>query len=190
MNGVTTVPLSPRWSLRNSTTRADAGVLRKDVKTLCSFTGTRLGLHRGCLWSPWVPLGRLIATERQGEGLRSREASLTGEVASQEVTEACDGTRSDHGRRNGGACLTARQPCPAGARVLLSGRVRPVVVICRGRPLHLTNQSYARDNRLIPRRSPNPAGGLAPRCRLSPSSRRRRWEGSDCSSVEGLRELG
>ena len=87
------------------------------MKTLCSLTGTRLGPELR-LASP-EGLSVVRTTEGQGKGHRSREASLTGEVASQAVTEACDGTRSDHGRRNGGACLTVRQTSLTGARVLL-----------------------------------------------------------------------
>ena len=128
------------------------------------------------------------------DGRRSREARLTGEVTSEEVTEVCEGARGDHRRRNGGVHLTARSTNPAGMRSsgppLGRTEAPSVVVICGAQTPHTTDQSYARDNRLIPRWSSYPAGGLAPRCRLSPSSRCSRWEGSDCSSVKGLRELG
>ena len=85
-------------------------------------------------------------------------------------------------------------PCPRRERwsshCPLHAGVPSVVVICGEPSPHTSDQSYARDNRLIPRWSSHPAGGLAHRCRLSPSSRCSRWEGSDCSSVKGLRELG
>lgn len=179
---MTTIPLSLGRPLRNSTPRADAGVPRKDVKTLCSLTGPCLGLL--------APEGRGVAFDR---------------AAGDRPTQV--GSQFDWGGRlpsgNGGVRRGAERPrsaqrrCPpdreagwpCGGQGAQRG-ARPVVVICWVAAQHITNQSYARDNRLIPRRSSDRAGGLAPRCRLSPSSRCRRWEGSDCSSVEGLRELG
>src|SRR3989344_1386133 len=54
----------------------------------------------------------------------------------------------------------------------------------------LTDKSYPRDNRLIAAKSPYRRGGLAPRCRLILSWRGSTFQGSDCSSVKRVRELG
>src|SRR3990167_9791104 len=54
----------------------------------------------------------------------------------------------------------------------------------------LTDKSYPRDNRLIAAKSPYRRGGLAPRCRLILSWRGSTFQGSGCSPVKRVRELG
>src|SRR3989339_895177 len=49
---------------------------------------------------------------------------------------------------------------------------------------------YVGDNRLISSESPYRRGGLAPRCRIIASCGWRRSQGSGCSPVKAVRELG
>ncbi len=53
-----------------------------------------------------------------------------------------------------------------------------------------TDKRYARDNRLIGSKSSYRRSGLAPRCRLIASWGWRRSQGSGCSPVKAVRELG
>src|SRR5438045_6948100 len=53
-----------------------------------------------------------------------------------------------------------------------------------------TDKRYARDNRLILPKSSYRRQGLAPRCRLITSWGWRRSQGSGCSPVKVVRELG
>src|SRR2546430_6221902 len=53
-----------------------------------------------------------------------------------------------------------------------------------------TDKRYARDNRLIESKSSYRRLGLAPRCRLIASWGWRRSQGSGCSPVKAVRELG
>src|SRR4028119_2095540 len=53
-----------------------------------------------------------------------------------------------------------------------------------------TDKRYARDNRLIESKSSYRRLGLAPRCRLITSWGWRRSQGSGCSPVRVVRELG
>src|SRR5690606_24420206 len=53
-----------------------------------------------------------------------------------------------------------------------------------------TDKRYAGDNRLIAPESSHRRRGLAPRCRLITSWGRRRSQGSGCSPVKVVRELG
>src|SRR4029453_9165750 len=53
-----------------------------------------------------------------------------------------------------------------------------------------TDKRYARDNRLIGPKSSYRRPGLAPRCRLIASWGWRRSQGSGCSPVKAVRELG
>src|SRR5678809_747718 len=53
-----------------------------------------------------------------------------------------------------------------------------------------TDKRYARDNRLIESKSSYRRLGLAPRCRLITSWGWRRSQGSGCSPVKVVRELG
>src|SRR5947207_3950119 len=54
----------------------------------------------------------------------------------------------------------------------------------------LTDKRYPGDNRLIFPKSPYRRDGLAPRCRLVASWGRSRSQGSGCSPVKAVRELG
>src|SRR5918993_243759 len=53
-----------------------------------------------------------------------------------------------------------------------------------------TDKRYAGDNRLIAPESSHRRGGLAPRCRLITSWGWRRSQGSGCSPVKVVHELG
>ena len=53
-----------------------------------------------------------------------------------------------------------------------------------------TDKRYSGDNRLISSKSSYRRGGLAPRCRLITSWGWRRSQGSGCSPVKVVRELG
>ena len=53
-----------------------------------------------------------------------------------------------------------------------------------------TDKSYPRDNRLITPNSSHRRRGLAPRCRLITSWRGSTFQGSGCSPVKVVRELG
>ena len=55
---------------------------------------------------------------------------------------------------------------------------------------HSTDKRYSRDNRLIVPKSSNRRHCLAPRCRLITSRGCRRSQGSGCSPVKVVRELG
>ena len=54
----------------------------------------------------------------------------------------------------------------------------------------LTDQRYARDNRLMTPKSPYRRSRLAPRCRLIASWSWRRFQGFGCSPMKAVRELG
>lgn len=54
----------------------------------------------------------------------------------------------------------------------------------------LSDKSYPRDNRLIAPKRPQRRGGLAPRCRLIASWGGSTSQGSVCSPVKAVRELG
>ena len=54
----------------------------------------------------------------------------------------------------------------------------------------LMDKSYSGDNRVVAPESPYRRRGSLPRCRLSTSWGRRRSQGSVCSPVKVLRELG
>jgi hypothetical protein len=81
--------------------------------------------------------------------------------------------------------LTARPTSRAGAKAGLSD---PVVPVWKGH--RSTDKRYAGDNRLIAPESSHRRGGLAPRCRLIASWGWRRSQGSGCSPVKAVRELG
>ena len=114
--------------------------------------------------------------------------SLTGAVASQRVTEARNGSLSAVGNRtksvNVEGSLTARSTDRAGTKVGVSDPAVPngraVAQRIKGTP----------DNRLIAPESSYRRGGLAPRCRLIASWGWRRSQGSGCSPVKAVHELG
>ena len=115
--------------------------------------------------------------------------SFAGEVASKSVTEAYKGRLIPDGNRdvsaNAKAGLTERLTSRTGAKAGVSDpRIR------RGCGPSLTDKSYPGDNRLIGPESPYRRPGLAPRCRLILSWRWRSFQGSGCSPVKRVRELG
>ena len=105
------------------------------------------------------------------------------------VTEALEGTLSAVGNRadsaNAKGCLTARLTGRAGAKAGVSD---PAVPAWNGR--RLTDKSYLGDNRLIRSKSSLRRPGLAPRCRLIASWGGNTSQGSGCSPVKAVRELG
>ena len=114
---------------------------------------------------------------------------MTGAVASQKVTEAREGSLSAVGNRAASAkakgSLTVRATARTAAKAGLSD---PVVSMWKGH--RATDKRYAGDNRLIAPESSHRRRGLAPRCRLIASRGRRRSQGSGCSPVKAVRELG
>src|SRR5258705_864844 len=115
--------------------------------------------------------------------------SLTGAVASQNVTEAPKGSLSLVGNQASSAraqgSLTARPTGRAGAK---AGPSDPTASMWKGR--RSTDKRYAGDNRLILPKSPYRRKGLAPRCRLVSSWGWSRSQGAGCSPVKEARELG
>ncbi len=81
--------------------------------------------------------------------------------------------------------LTVRQTSRADTKV---GSSDPVVGVWKRH--RSTDKRYSGDNRLISSKSSHRRGGLAPRCRLITSWGWRRSQGSGCSPVKVVRELG
>ena len=115
--------------------------------------------------------------------------SLTGAVASQSVTEACDGRLRTVGNRPASALAEARLTVTltSGTDTKV-GQSDPVVSIWKGH--RSTDKRYSRDNRLIAPKRPQRRRCLAPRCRLISSWGCRRSQGYGCSPFKEVRELG
>jgi hypothetical protein len=120
--------------------------------------------------------------------------SLTGAVASQRVAEAFKGWLGSDGNRidsaSAKASLTVRTTIQADTKVGASDpSYRPFRSLKVGSTTQ-TDKSYAGDNRLIAPNSSHRRRCLAPRCRLISSWGRSRSQGSGCSPVKEVRELG
>lgn len=115
--------------------------------------------------------------------------SFAGAAASQRVTEAHKGPLrlvSDQplsARAEGG--LTARPTSRAEAK---AGPSDPLASSWEGQ--RSSDKSYPGDNRLVPPESSYRRRCSAPRCRLTPSWGCIRSQGSVCSPVKGVHELG
>ena len=96
---------------------------------------------------------------------------------------SADGNRTLSAKANGS--LTVRPTSRAGTKVGFSD---PVVGVWKRH--RSTDKRYSGDNRLISSKSSHRRGGLAPRCRLITSWGWRRSQGSGCSPVKVVRELG
>ena len=122
-------------------------------------------------------------------GEQCQAGSLTGAVTSKIVTEAYKGSLSAVGNRTASAkaeeSLTVRQTSRADTKVGLSD---PVVGVWKRH--RSTDKRYSGDNRLIGSKSSHRRPGLAPRCRLITSWGWRSSQGSGCSPVKVVRELG
>ena len=115
--------------------------------------------------------------------------SLTGAVASQNLTEASKGSLRAVGNRTSSIRVegsqTARPTSRAETKV---GHSDPVVPCVEGH--RSTDKRYAGDNRLMTPKSPYRRRRLAPRCRLIASWGCRRSQGLGCSPIKAVRELG
>ena len=96
---------------------------------------------------------------------------------------SADGNRTLSAKANGS--LTVRPTSRAGTKVGFSD---PVVGVWKRH--RSTDKRYSGDNRLIASKSSHRRRGLAPRCRLITSWGWRRSQGSGCSPVKVVRELG
>jgi len=115
--------------------------------------------------------------------------SFTGAVPCKSVTQGYKGWLTTDGNRRQSikvqASLTARPKGRAGTKVGLSDPLTR-----NGCAQSLMDKSYPGDNRVVSPESSYRRRGSLPRCRLIISSRWRRWEGSVCSPVKMVRELG
>ena len=114
--------------------------------------------------------------------------SLTGAVASQNVTEAPKGSLNLDGNQvlsaSAQGSLTARLTRQAGTKVGL------VIRHPEWKGVAQRIKRYPGDNRLIFPKSPYRRDGLAPRCRLVASWGWSRSQGLGCSPIKAARELG
>ncbi len=114
---------------------------------------------------------------------------MAGAAFSKKVTEKRKGWLIPDGNRNGSvnaqASLTARMTIRADTKV---GVNDPRIRCDRGSGL--TDKSYPGDNRLVASESSYRRSGSAPRCRLTVSWRGSTFQGSGCSPVKTVRELG
>jgi hypothetical protein len=120
--------------------------------------------------------------------------SLTGAVASQRVAEAFKGWLSSDGNRTDSASaeasLTVRPTSQTDTKVGASFPLSVHFMYLRVVSAALSDKSYPGDNRLIAPNSSHRRRCLAPRCRLISSWGWSRSQGSGCSPVKEVRELG
>jgi len=110
------------------------------------------------------------------------------------LTGAVKGWLATNGNRSDSVCakasLTVRATTQSDTKVGASDPLQKIFgSIYVGKTAH-TDKSYPGDNRLIAPNSSHRRRGLAPRCRLITSWRGSTFQGSGCSPVKVVRELG